>query len=451
MGNAWKKASKSTYATENNENITVDDVHKHTENQSDKDSINSSVIVFIGHNSSISGAAPGFRTVASLCKTFKSGIREHYVEQTASGRWKSLTNERNDNYVVYSGFRFEICGDVNSNQYFFFGNDFSILLDNFLRKNKIHKVCVNVAGSSLFFITDSSKVFGCGKNHANQLGDIESNGSFDRFDVSEPKLINSLTKLGCVIDIQSSLTYSIALTGPNRSTVSFITTYWNDYKSIPDDIINLLRVFCGVGNVYITKDRYDTSLWNEMKAFKWKDIIQIRSGCNHSLFLESNGTVWGIGGNQHGQLGLGHTDKVKIPTSIEYFMKHGIKIKEITCGFDHNLALDYNNNVYAWGYNAYLQCGYDVSRQCLTPQLINPLKDIAEIDCGSHHSYCKTFDGRMFFFGSNNYNECIWDNKQKCPAVILPHCANQRLNERIGDRHVTSVSLGYRNTKFILC
>ena len=63
------------------------------------------------------------------------------------------------------------------------------------------------------------------------------------------------------------------------------------------------------------------------------NITKVRVGCDHSYFLDSEGSVWVCGSNRKGQLGLGHAESpIKKITCINFFVKHNIKMKEIEYG-----------------------------------------------------------------------------------------------------------------------
>ncbi len=81
-----------------------------------------------------------------------------------------------------------------------------------------------------------------------------------------------------------------------------------------------------------------------------------------------------------------------------------IKIKDIACGWYHNLAIDYNGNVYSWGHNGAGQCGRDNNDSFL----IDSLKEhtIIKIKCGVQHSYAMSDNNEHFLFGHNKYNQC---------------------------------------------
>ena len=69
------------------------------------------------------------------------------------------------------------------------------------------------------------------------------------------------------------------------------------------------------------------------------------SGQNHSLFLDPLGNVWGCGGNQHGQLGLGHN----VPTFQK--INNLPPIISIAAGDSFSLFIDDNGSVWSCGRN----------------------------------------------------------------------------------------------------
>jgi alpha-tubulin suppressor-like RCC1 family protein len=46
------------------------------------------------------------------------------------------------------------------------------------------------------------------------------------------------------------------------------------------------------------------------------NVIKIAAGHEHSLFLTADEKVYACGQNDQGQLGLGHTNNVNIPTLV---------------------------------------------------------------------------------------------------------------------------------------
>ena len=330
---------------------------------------------------------------------------------------------------------------------------------------KIKKVYVNITGDSLFWLTDDNKVFGSGSNNHTQLG----NGK-DDITPKEPVFIPDLIN---VIDIKSAMKYSLALCATNNKQLNMIAVHWARYYHAPIDIAGVIIIFARYNTVYSTcyseyggnaREPYCTPLetkWTEIEAFKEKDIMKIAVGESHSLFLESNGRLWSCGSNSVGALGHGEdyvNDDYK-PKEIKYFIDNDIKIMDMKCGEGHNLALDYDGNVYGWGRNVYYQCGYQYDtfgeKNIYQPKLIEFFKDfkVVEIGCGYFHSFCRTQDGKVFLFGYNIHNECTLNtpyNNLDVNTKAMPTCINQVIEDNFKNIKIQQVVLGCGNTAVIL-
>lgn len=92
---------------------------------------------------------------------------------------------------------------------------------------------------------------------------------------------------------------------------------------------------------------------SEMEIKIMVPFKEISAGEDHTLAIDENGSLWAWGHNEYLKLGNEKitNSTIKIPTLI----KDGKKFKEISAGGDHTLAIDENNNLFAWGSNNYYQ------------------------------------------------------------------------------------------------
>lgn len=110
-----------------------------------------------------------------------------------------------------------------------------------------------------------------------------------------------------------------------------------------------------------------------------KKVCQAAGGCQHSVVLLEDGTVWAFGRGDYGQWGLGTRcpeKGTKIQSGALYglprqvALAESVKIKEICCGDNHNLALSSEGQVYSWGFGETLALGHGEDQDEFLPRLI---------------------------------------------------------------------------------
>ena len=150
------------------------------------------------------------------------------------------------------------------------------------------------------------------------------------------------------------------------------------------------------------------------------NAVQVETGTRFSMLLRKDGTVWGWGHNDSGQLGINVIETHSLSGEGDIVQVHGIgnvgmlqNIKEIAVGYDHVLALDESGNVYAWGANSYGQLGVNgaftmragVPQRVCSPDGNSYLSGVRTIAAGAFHSVAVMLDGSVVSWGRNDYGQ----------------------------------------------
>ncbi|MEW6447431.1 MAG: stalk domain-containing protein [Bacillota bacterium] len=135
-------------------------------------------------------------------------------------------------------------------------------------------------------------------------------------------------------------------------------------------------------------------------------IIAVAAGESHSLALKEDGTVWAWGSNSSGQLGDGTVLDSPPYCRCNPVQVAGLRnIIAISAGGNHNLALDRDGTVWAWGLNVNGQLGDGTDGPGnikSIPQKVPNLVDVVQISAGTDHSMALKKDGSVWTWGSNS-------------------------------------------------
>jgi alpha-tubulin suppressor-like RCC1 family protein len=138
-------------------------------------------------------------------------------------------------------------------------------------------------------------------------------------------------------------------------------------------------------------------------------ITQVRAGCDHAIALTSTGRVLAWGYNFFGQLGDGLNTDSNVPVFVD--MPQGVKVKTITAGQFHNLALASNGTaVFSWGDNRDGQLGNGTQTNSNTPVLVTlGGVTLTGLTATFGDSLAVTTQGQVLTWGDNAFGE-LGDN-----------------------------------------
>ena len=156
-------------------------------------------------------------------------------------------------------------------------------------------------------------------------------------------------------------------------------------------------------------DNYD-KITRPKTIFKLKNlrIEKIYSGWEHNIFITDKGEIYSFGNNQFYQCGLPNKDNIakiiKDPTNISIF-NNNIKGISAACGNEHSLILSNTNEVYAFGNNEDGALGINdnkIKRYQFTKINFGKYTNkIKVISAGTIHNLALTNDNKLFSWGSS--------------------------------------------------
>ena len=105
----------------------------------------------------------------------------------------------------------------------------------------------------------------------------------------------------------------------------------------------------------------------------------------HSLILKNDGTLWGCGYNSFGNLGLGDTTDRNTFTQIT---TNTDDIKSVYCGYGYTLILKNDGTLWGCGLNNAGQLGLgDTTNRTTFTQITINANDIKQVFCGYTHTF----------------------------------------------------------------
>ena len=136
------------------------------------------------------------------------------------------------------------------------------------------------------------------------------------------------------------------------------------------------------------------------------------TGGFHTITLSDDGTVYGFGWNDDGQLGcnddgIALTKINTLPTPIPNLPI----ITEVNCGFKFTVCIDEFGYIWSFGANEFGQLGLGNTKNTRSPQQITDIPPVKHISCGLQHVITITDDNNLWSFGDNSQGQLCIGNK----------------------------------------
>ena len=128
----------------------------------------------------------------------------------------------------------------------------------------------------------------------------------------------------------------------------------------------------------------------------WK---QVSCGNFHTVAIKTDGTLWGWGRNNSGQLGNNAIGNVLTPITT---FAGGSNWKQVSCGNDHTTAIKTDGTLWTWGSSQFLQLGnaQGVSRSTPVTTFAGG-NNWKQVSSGGYHTAAIKNDGTLWTWGRN--------------------------------------------------
>jgi len=129
-------------------------------------------------------------------------------------------------------------------------------------------------------------------------------------------------------------------------------------------------------------DTHDRDRPEMVTSFDGMSITSAAVGISHTLFLDTNGRVFGTGYSGDGELGLDLPEgqnKILRPEELTMLSEFGVA--QIAAGASHSMARTRDGHLYVWGEGDVGQLGLgSTGLTSLLPKLLEELPEVTDLD-----------------------------------------------------------------------
>jgi alpha-tubulin suppressor-like RCC1 family protein len=207
---------------------------------------------------------------------------------------------------------------------------------------------------------------------------------------------------------------------------------------------NLIRITGGVSDLYEAYFGHSAKISLGVNISQKGKIKKISCGGSHTLAITSQGEVLAWGYGESGQLGLGVIQSQETPCIV--FFGKDRKIRKVYAGYSHSMAITASHEVYVWGdgkKGQTCQINSNEGNYVDQPRAIDELsgREVIQGACGFDNCAVITSDYKLYVWGGNASNKLGLLNShnefESTPRLV------ESLNA------VKKVSLGYGHSAVI--
>ncbi|PKQ89275.1 hypothetical protein CXK86_19690 [Paenibacillus sp. BGI2013] len=301
-------------------------------------------------------------------------------------------------------------GLCNLSKQFLFWNKINVILIVFLS-------CVLSEDTSLFAAESKNdqiiKKISIGNNHLLMLdeeGSIWSAGSgmFGEFSPMMNKVVENNPLATNIMAISAGEVHSLALTSEGS------ILEWG-YDSRPTQIISNLKKVVDIAAGYemnlALAENGDLWSWGtfsnieplgQLASVKLADVVDIAVNTDAAYAVRKDGTLWAWG-DDNSSYQLGSRDIDPYTSNIPRKISIPKGITKVFAGKGYAMAIDIDQNVWAWGRNDFGQLGDGTLIDQYIPQKVKSLNSITQLALGDTYVLALEDSGTVLSWGDNTY------------------------------------------------
>jgi len=171
-----------------------------------------------------------------------------------------------------------------------------------------------------------------------------------------------------------------------------------------------------------------------------KKVSMVDCGQAHTAAVTRDGSLWLWGRGHEGQLGLGHVERLNVPTILSAQALGRSSIAMVACGACHTAVVTDRGGVWTWGLGEDGQLGHEQRVSSRVPVEIGPQRlgglCALMISCGHSHTGVITEGGGMWMWGAGAKGRLgLGDSERRLSPTQMPR-------EALGGERATMVSCG---------
>ncbi len=305
---------------------------------------------------------------------------------------------------------------------------------------------VDAKNNHTLLLKDDGRVFSFGSNFSGQLG------TGDNSDSSKPILVEGIND---AIDIAAGYKFSLALSKDgfvwgwgatcDNTARAEADVWWKSitsgmskidggyYDATADSLVQYDKTeYC------VNEDIVGILSRTPVKIKNLEGITNVTAGYGHALALKNDGSVWSFGCNTFQQLGRVTSKKEENQNAQKIV---GLpKIRLVSAGYRHSLAISVDGNVWGWGLNNHGQLGTKTDKELEIIPVKIPIDNVNTITAGFDYSIALKNDGTVWGWGMNR-DKFLIDSEDEFIAepVELKNFKNVKLVAASGE-NITALS-----------